>query len=105
MRFANRNAIPQLATVRPPAALVTNPGVGSEKMGQRPDDEQSNQEEKDELHTSMVPVPGWSTERSLRIPRNRDDQRDDEDRDDVRDLDHRVDRRARRVLVRVSYGV
>src|SRR5690242_2608475 len=32
----------------------------------------------------------------------RDDQRDDQDRHDVRDLDHRVDRGARRVLVRVA---
>src|SRR5919198_2445644 len=32
---------------------------------------------------------------------DRDDQGDDQDRDDVRDLDHRVDRRARGVLVRI----
>src|SRR5579884_1536063 len=34
-----------------------------------------------------------------------DDQRDDQDRDDVRDLDHRVDRRAGGVLVRIADGV
>src|SRR6478609_7666160 len=33
---------------------------------------------------------------------DRGDQRDDQDRDDVRDLDHRVDRRAGSVLVRVA---
>src|SRR4051794_27920373 len=34
-----------------------------------------------------------------------DDQRNDQDRDDVRDLDHRVDRGARGVLVRIADGV
>src|SRR5712691_1975901 len=36
---------------------------------------------------------------------DRNEQRDDQDRDDVRDLDHRVDRRAGGVLVRVADGV
>src|SRR5215831_14686005 len=33
---------------------------------------------------------------------DRDQDRDEQDRDDVRDLDHRVDRRAGRVLVRIA---
>src|SRR5213079_840532 len=33
---------------------------------------------------------------------NRDDERDDQDRDDIGDLDHRVDRRAGRVLVGIA---
>src|SRR5438105_2761705 len=36
---------------------------------------------------------------------DRDDERDDQNRDDVGDLDHRVDRGAGRVLVRVADGV
>src|SRR4051794_8175852 len=36
---------------------------------------------------------------------NRDDEGDDQDRDDVGDFDHRIDRRARRVLVGVTDGV
>src|SRR2546423_8692642 len=37
-----------------------------------------------------------------RLGMDRDDEWDDQDGDDVRDLDHRVDRRAGRVLVGIS---
>src|SRR5436305_14050812 len=42
---------------------------------------------------------------AARLPVNRDEERDDEDRDDVRDLDHRVDRGAGGVLVRITHRV